>query len=265
MPALKEYLIKILRLYLVWTVIYTPLEIMHDFEAGIPFVKGVYLYVKGLVFIGEHYNSWMLWYLLSAVYAVLAVMLLSELGVSVKGIFIFGVISGCLSLGLDCLAGYEGDGVPGMLNVMLGFTFGNGRILQGMAYIPAGIWLAHNELSVTKNMIMFLGGMSVRLYMPEGIAGGLCFMISAAGLFGLISGVRLGYSEIFGVLRRMSTVIFLVHMYIWTFYYTIRYDTKTSGLDSFIITSAVSVLAALVYVKKKPPQNLKGPDELLRH
>lgn len=53
---------------------------------------------------------------------------------------------------------------------------------------------------------------------------------------------------IYPKLRSMSTIIYLVHMYVWTFYYMIVYGEKTHGADSFIVTSIVAVLVALGYI-----------------
>lgn len=64
---------KILKMYLFWTIIYSPLEICHFMSSSIPLAKEVLLYIRGFICVGEHYNSWPLWYLLSTLYGLVLI------------------------------------------------------------------------------------------------------------------------------------------------------------------------------------------------
>ena len=48
-----------------------------------------------------------------------------------------------------------------------------------------------------------------------------------------------------------STIIYLIHMYVWTIYYVFAYDGKTFGIDSFIYTSIVSLIISIIYIFAK--------------
>lgn len=48
--------------------------------------------------------------------------------------------------------------------------------------------------------------------------------------------------------KHLIMVMYLVHMYIWSFYYFIVYGEKTYGLDSFIVTSVLACGVSFIYV-----------------
>lgn len=60
---------KTLRLYLIWTVIFLPFAVLGFAREGMPFVKAVAVYLRNVVFVGENYLSWPLWYLLGLLQA----------------------------------------------------------------------------------------------------------------------------------------------------------------------------------------------------
>lgn len=54
-------------------------------------------------------------------------------------------------------------------------------------------------------------------------------------------------------MRKISTIVYFIHMYAWTGYYMLVYGTKTYGIDTFIATSVISVLisGAWILIKSK--------------
>ena len=78
--VLRRYLKKTLKMYLVWMLLYSPLAIIHYIRHSTPFLKAVVLYLRGLLLMGEQYNSFQLWYLLSTIYALCLVLLLARRG-----------------------------------------------------------------------------------------------------------------------------------------------------------------------------------------
>lgn len=72
---LTVYLWKTVKLYLIWSLIYMPLAIYDYVHARFSLLKGTMLYLRGLFLLGEHYNSYILWYLLSTIYAVACIVI----------------------------------------------------------------------------------------------------------------------------------------------------------------------------------------------
>ena len=73
---IRNYLLRIIKLYVMWSLIYLPLAIWHYISTQTNVIKSVLSYIRGFVFIGEHYNSWPLWYLLSTIYALALIIFL---------------------------------------------------------------------------------------------------------------------------------------------------------------------------------------------
>ena len=84
LPAIRKTLKKIVRLYLIWSLIYLPLAIANYISTSTPFFEAFVSYSVWFVIVGEHYNSWMLWYLLATIYALIYVSLMSRKNVSIR-------------------------------------------------------------------------------------------------------------------------------------------------------------------------------------
>src|SRR5574344_1943497 len=66
--VLKSSIIKYIKLYLIWSLVYFPLALIPYFTNDYSIFKSVALYIRGFVFLGENFNSWILWYILSVIY-----------------------------------------------------------------------------------------------------------------------------------------------------------------------------------------------------
>ena len=65
--SIKRYIFKILRLYIVWNIIYIPISIFWYLDSDKSLIFSIAHYIRGFFFIGEHFYSWILWYLLSTI------------------------------------------------------------------------------------------------------------------------------------------------------------------------------------------------------
>ena len=251
-PVIRRSWIKSLNMYLKWMLIYTPLSLYHSVVTKIPPVKAAAGYIRGLFLVGEQYNSWHLWYLLSTVYTLMLVMLLFRMHITPRRLLLVGLLFSAISFGADWLVGVKGD-MPAVCRIMQEFirvSTCNGRILRGMIYIPIGMYLAHKPLPKLANEALFVIGFALNLFV-EGWIGSYMLMMSSIGLFGIIEGIRLKDHPVYPWLRQMSTIIYLIHMYVWSFYYQIVYGEKMIGMDCFLVTSLVSCVIALAYLMIK--------------
>lgn len=96
---------------------------------------------------GEHYNSWMLWYLLSTIYTLIIVYFLLKNHFKMEKIVLLGLMIITIGFLLNSLASYNGE-LPKILSNLRLFmlsTIYNGRIFTGMFYIPFGMLLAYRK------------------------------------------------------------------------------------------------------------------------
>ncbi len=121
-----------------------------------------------------------------------------------------------------------------------------------MVYIPIGMLLAHKQIPAVWNWVGLVIGYTANFFVSDEIMSSYLLMITSIALFGIIEKIGLKNNSIYGYFRNMSTIIYLIHMYIWSFYYKIVYGEKTFGIDSFLVTSIVSTIIsfAMVYINE---------------
>ena len=249
--VVHKYLIKILRMYLIWTLIYFPLALYYFISENIPFAKACLQYIRGFIFIGEQYNSWHLWYLLSTIYALIALIILLKAKGTDKGIMALIFTASILYTGFDFLAFYDGS-LPSVLSLIqkiVKASFTSGRIFQGIILIPAGLLLSRTNIPKPAAFFLLFGGLTANFLINDIIISDYLLVLTPVGLFEIIKGLHLADSSIYFYMRKSSTIIYLIHMYIWTFYYTLVYGEKTYGADSFLAVSIISFLVSVIYIK----------------
>lgn len=258
----KKYLLKIIKMYLIWTAIYLPIAIYHFISTNEGLLDSFLLYIRGFIFMGEQYNSWQLWYLLSTIYALIFVIILMSLKLSPKKVLIISSVVFAISIGINYLSAYQGDatGLLALLKKAIKLSIGNGRILTGIFYIPLGIMLARKQLNAVVSWIMFVGGYVLNVLVNNSYLDSILIAISTIGLFCVVNSLTLPNSGSYRICRKMSTVVYFIHMYVWSFYYALVYGKKTFGIDSFVVTTVACLIVAFisVMIMEKIPKNIKN-------
>ena len=110
-----------------------------------------------------------------------------------------------------------------------------------------GMVLAEKKPSPGMGFVIFLCGFLGDILL-EGVPGSLFRGLTAIGIFLTACGISLKSKPLYPMLREMSIVLYFLHMYVWTFYYTLVYGQTTYGLDSFLITTFASLLLAYLFI-----------------
>ena len=95
---------------------------------------------------------------------------------------------------------------------------------------------------------MLIGGYLLNVLMQNSSWSSLFAAVSSIGLFCVVHSVALPDATIYPFVRKMSTIIYFVHMYIWSFYYVLVYGEKTYGIDSFLVTTGICIAVAAVTI-----------------
>ena len=246
----RKYLLKIIKMYVVWTVVYLPMAIYRFVSSGIGILKSVLLYIRGFIFIGEQYNSWHLWYLLSTIYALVFILAVLYLKLSRKKAIILSSIIFLISIGLDYLVAYTGNSNTfiDIFIKMIKVSIGSGRILTGLFYLPLGCFFVQKQPNLKVSWLMFVSGYLLNVFVQNSYWSCFFVAISSIGFFCVINTIVLPDSRVYLFVRKMSTVVYLVHMYIWSFYYTLIYEQKTYGIDCFLVTTIICLVVSAVTV-----------------
>jgi hypothetical protein len=187
--------------------------------------------------------------LLSTIYALIVIRFALKIKKSSSLLILISFIASIVSIGFTELVNYEGNLIPiiAIFQKLIKYSVANGRLFNGMIYIPIGMLMAHKKGLKFLNWIVFIVGFIANYFIDNSIISSYLLIITAIALLGIVKDIELKNSVIYSKLRSMSITIYFVHMYVWTFYYKIVYGKKTYGIDSFIVTSIISVIIAWGY------------------
>lgn len=249
----KKALFKFLKMYTVGTIAYLPITLYHFAMTGNPFKSCLLSFFQGFIFVGEQYNSWPLWYLLSSIYAFLLILFLIRRKCSEKALATVGGVIFGISLGISCIVSLnpEGHSFLHLIQAIIAHSIVNGRILRGAFYIPLGIILQKKRSLIWLSCLLFSFGFVLNVYIDSDTISSILTALTSIAFFEIIIEIKLPNSRIYPFVRKMSTVVYFTHMYIWTIYYTLIYGKETFGLDCFLVTAGVSLFIAFIYVYLK--------------
>ena len=103
LSKIRRYMTKILKMYLLWTLLYLPMALWHFVATGKTLHRAIQLYIQGFFFVGQQYNSWPLWYLLSTFYTLGVLYLLLKCKAPPVTFLLVSGISAVISFTIDAL------------------------------------------------------------------------------------------------------------------------------------------------------------------
>ena len=205
---IREYLVRISKLYLLWTLIYFPMTIYGFWVDGVSPVEAVAVFSRNVLLVGENFMSWPLWYLLALIVAVGIIYGLFRMKVSKIGVLIIGLFMALIGVGLNychehSLMSYLTD-----LYFSVFLKTRNG-FFEGFLFVSIGMLCATLEKIPTQVvLLLFLIG-----YIAEFLALPLANAFIVFAMFVVtislqISSISESYS-----FRLMSSVIYFCHMF----------------------------------------------------
>ena len=250
--AIKKYTKRIIKLYVFWTIAYLPLAIYGFYINDTPVLKSCFYYVLGFLFVGEQFNSWILWYLLSMIYALCLIFLLKKMNAG-KLMFIFvACFFYGISVGVDLIVANQVLACQttnlffNMLEHVIN-TFGNnGRLFTGVFFMVVGMLIAKLKIPhVVSVTLLFISVFWNRYGGPYFLN---CILFSTA-LFLICKEVN-GSKKIrlCLYLRRISISTYFIHLWVWTIFYLIVYGVKKFGAIPFLATISITILLSVLYL-----------------
>lgn len=242
----KKYMKRIANMYVVWTVVYLPLAIYGFYLNHYSIIKSLIYYVRGFLVVGEQYNSWILWYLLSMIYALLILYVLVKYNCSIRTIILIAFMVYGFGYVVEYIYQYNGGNVVlnriGEIFLRLGLTK---RIFSGLFFLSLGVLFSEKKMNNSFSAVFLLLGLllfMVPFIRPIGV---IIFSIA----FFAICKKWTGKNNAFCILcRRMSMVVYFVHLWLWTVIYLIVYGEKKFGVEIFCLTAVLSLVVSVLYV-----------------
>lgn len=211
---------KFVWLYCVWFLAYIPFDCLGYWLDGTSLFRAVFLELRGFFLLGEGRLSWPLWYLLASVVGFILVYAMLRKGMSARSIL--GVSSLFLlgGLGLSLLLTWEGAPRVIYLPVKIySSTFGNARngLFEGFFYIALGMYFGMNlesiqNIDVKKIVAAIATGVLGCFFISSDQHLLFCALVAGGIVLLAIGGGCRSDSQIFPLMRKSSTVIYLTHM-----------------------------------------------------
>ena len=244
---MRKWLKRTLRLYIIWTIIYLPYAILGFYKDNIGLLKSVLVYIRNVVFVGENYLSWPLWYLLAMIVAGLiyyAILLIRP-----KRFLLVLVTLAILLWGIGIII--DSNEMQFELYFSLFRRIENG-FFKGFPFMTIGfiISIIGRCLMWLSSSLLFLG---IILQSFEVNIGGL---IITYAFFSMVLSLRihLENEEICKMFRLSSVVIYFVHM-LWIGILIICFEI--SSLYLFIISLLLSLMTSYLVIRNKNEKVVK--------
>lgn len=111
--------------------------------------------------------------------------------------------------------------------------------------------MAKKKIPVSLNYILFPMAFVSRCIINISFIKTIPTMIYSISLFEIITMIKIKDSERYFLMRKISTIMYFTHLYVWTFYYTIVYKEKMFGMDCFLATILGCLIIAFMYIQTK--------------
>lgn len=262
----KSYVLKIFKLYCVWSLIYFPLRLGGFFFEEKGFLYGVFDYIKDFIFSTSFSH---LWYLNALIFSVLIISFLLYKKVSPKNIICASAIFYIIGLFGQSWYGVIKplENVPAVWQT-LKFAMGiiettRDGLFDGFLFVGIGMLFAYQKIKLTRKqsgigfalsaVILCCEAFILQYYGFSRSHDTYIFLVpTALFLFAFVKSSNVKKDRDYKKLRVMSSLIYLIHPWILRLAAVIVYliFKKTEiFLINYIFTSAVTVLLASLCIK----------------
>lgn len=242
---IDSYLHKSVKLYILYTLIYLPITLIGIYLDDIPIWKGVLVFMRNILFVGENYFSWHLWFLLALIVSTVILRCMLYFKVKICNIFWIGLILTFIGLGLNYFMNNRTNTfVDSIIDIYrLVFQTTRNGFFIGFWYVSAGFLIACYEEKLYKYLkwqylVLIL---SYILYLYQ-VPFSLNIVSSMLFIILVQKNIYNGDNNIW--FRKMSTIIYFFHMY---FVFALNMiiestDIKLSFIGAFVIILIVSTI-----------------------
>lgn len=263
---IRVYLLKIFKLYIIWSVIYFPYELYMWKLSSESIMLDIVIYVKNFLLVGSFIH---LWYLLAVIVAVILIETLLK-KISVNKVLFIGFILYIL--------GILGDGYYGVLvNIpllkkvydfyLLLFETTRNGLFFGMLFITLGYFIKNKDLKIKKSisligLMISIFLMIIEIYfmknnnLPLDYNMYISIVPATFFLFNLVKDIQLKDNRVYPMLRNMSIIVFLIQfifngVFLFIISFLGKYELEDNQWLRFIFISISSIISAYLFIKIK--------------
>lgn len=270
---LKERFTKITRTYFLWTAIYFPLTVYGWKTRGKSVLFNVLEFVRNILFVGENYYSWTLWYLNGLMFALLLIYFGSKKYTNKQMLYISAILY-IIGIGLQTLGGRLIGGEPQIIKYAIRAYFivfystRNG-LFQSFAFIMVGIMvgeqLQQGKLQINTShkllaLLMYVIKLPLSVFEKGTMQHAVCQMLDLPTVYVLFTLIIIHSSKFNGIknntavfVRALSGNIYYVHMYFVALCALVLMgeDAYHNFFSFFIVATFSTALGVCMIVAKK--------------
>ena len=247
---IKNYIKKIIVLYIAWSIIYIPITIygFHNIE-NISISDNLFIIIRKYFFIGEQFYSWPLWYLLCTIYSLSLIYILLKLKVNKKIIFLIALILYVIGYYYTYMASnidlYSGASYAVLQRLSSYFTR-SGRILQGMLYICVGFGIYDRINYLRKYTKQLILSLCILLIINSMINIEVFIVLLYVVIFMICLSIDLRDNKFYYYLRKTSTIMYFTHMIFFFIYCLFVGFDNCKGLVGFMVCLISTIMLSLI-------------------
>ena len=233
-----------IKLYVIWAILFLPINLYGEFFVYKHNVSQcVVSILQGWFLVGENYDSWPLWYLLSSIVGMGLILFSYRLGIRKKyivllSIFVYVVGMVIVRLPNEC--------VVGSLQNIMGYVHGNRNgFFFGWAFLIVGMI---GKISIKRIYIntLFIFLFIVGLYKPLYV----CLPLAFVCLQLMLIHKKKGIPKVYRFLRKMSTLNYFMHMF-YVFLFADLFCVMKHGVWLFITVAVITTVISYFLILSK--------------
>lgn len=258
-----RYLKKLLRMYLAWSVIYFPINLINIFHNQDGILHGFAIYLRNFFFVGSYTH---LWYLNALIVSLASILLMKKMGIKRRYILLIAFLLYCCGLlGQSWFGvGTHLKNVPYLGKLLIYYrkifvTTRNG-IFEGLIFVSLGMLFAQVGMNMNRKKIAWGLVGSLALLFCEAIFVNVTdiaryydmyFMLIPVVFFlmNLTLSIKIRDFKYRHYFRALWTLVFFIHMAIKWMIVEMNIEVITETSLLFIITIVLSVLLAAIIIE----------------
>lgn len=216
---IKKTLFKVIKIYIVFTLIYLPITIYGFVHSDVSILKSLLIFIRNFLLIGENYNSWILWYILSEIYGLLLIYILRNKVNKNRYFIIIGTIIFLFGLSINFFNNITfKSNLFVFIQKCLKFIIPNGRILNSLLYISLGIFISKHEKIKKKSLCIFLIILLlvINTFVNNIFITGICRVICSYIIFVIVININFKNKKIADYCKQASKDFYFWHLYIFS-------------------------------------------------
>lgn len=256
---------KLIKSYFALSLFYLPLALYQYYNLSCSVMFAVKNYLQYLFFVGEHFYSWPLWYLLASIYSCLFYYWLYKTkNITKKNLLLLITVFSFISMMVDYLliGNFENSRIFSTVLFLIQRTFVNARLVKAFIFIPVGFIVSLNKekIKIDKQniicfIIIFLSIILIIYLIPNYLDNWMYIVFSYYFVCLLVKkrekDFLLECDNFLKInIRKLSTYMYYYHMYIVFFLNMFIFkDLYNSGLELFILTTVIIICLCIIKLK----------------